>query len=45
MSTNYALVKSFHDRGLWTDERVTNAVGRWITQEEADAILSTGTAT
>lgn len=32
-------VKGYFDRGLWTAEMVKDAVGRWITEEEADEIL------
>ena len=39
MSVKYDLVKSYYDRGLWNTERVLAAVGKWITQEEADIIL------
>ncbi|HNW87932.1 MAG TPA: XkdX family protein [Candidatus Limiplasma sp.] len=41
MSAKYELVLDYYRRGLWSAERVQNAVGRWITQEEADAILAT----
>ena len=40
MSAKYDLVKSYYDLGLWTAERVQNAVGKWITQDECDAILT-----
>jgi hypothetical protein len=40
MSAKYEIVKSYYDRGLWSTERVLAAVGKWITQEEADAILN-----
>lgn len=39
MSVKYELVKSYYDRWLWNAERVLAAVGKWITQEEADIIL------
>lgn len=39
MSEKYELVKSYYDRGLWDENRVTKAIGRWITAEEADEIL------
>ena len=39
MSVKYEIVKDYYVRGLWSVERVQNAVGKWITQEEADAIL------
>lgn len=39
MSPKFELVKSYYDRGLWSEERVRKAVGKWITQEECDIIL------
>ena len=39
MSPRYNTVKGYYDQGLWTAEMVHNAVGRWITKEEADKIL------
>lgn len=41
-SVKYEKVKNYYDRGLWTAEMVQNAVGRWITKEEADEILTGG---
>lgn len=38
-SPKYQKVKDYYDKGLWTTEMVQNAVGRWITAEEADEIL------
>lgn len=40
MSPNYNLVKVYYERGLWSANRVKNAVGKWITQEEALQILN-----
>lgn len=40
MSAKYELVKGYYDKGLWNAERVQNAVGKWITQEECDEILT-----
>ena len=40
MSDKYTLVRDYYQRGLWSAARVQNAVGRWITQEEADEILT-----
>lgn len=34
MSKHYELVKNFYDRGLWSIDRVRNAVGKWITKAE-----------
>lgn len=39
MSVKYELVKDYYVRGLWNAERVQSAVGKWITQEEANEIL------
>ena len=33
-SKNFDKVKDYYDRGLWSEERVKNAVGKWITAEE-----------
>lgn len=33
-SPNFYKVKDYYDRGLWSKERVYNAVGKWITPEE-----------
>lgn len=33
-------MKGYCDKGLWTADMVRNAVGKWITAEEADEILS-----
>ena len=44
MSPRYNTVKGYYDRGLWTAEMVRNAVGRWITKEEANEILKGVTA-
>jgi hypothetical protein len=38
MSKNYHKVKDYYERGLWSSERVYNAVGRWITAEEYEMI-------
>ncbi len=34
MSPKFESVKDFYVRGLWSKERVYNAVGRWITETE-----------
>ena len=39
MSVKYELVRDYYLRGLWSADRVQSAVGKWITQEEADAIM------
>ena len=33
-SPNYEKVKDYYDRGLWSIDRVYNAVGKWITEAE-----------
>jgi len=40
MSDKFELAKSYYDRGLWSKERVRNAVGKWITAEEYQIITS-----
>lgn len=39
MSKKFELVKNYYEKGLWNQQMVLNAVGKWITQEEADIIL------
>lgn len=39
-SPKFETVKSYYDNGLWNKTMVQNAVGRWITEEEAREILS-----
>lgn len=39
-SPKFEIVKSHYDRGLWNTQMIENAVGRWITEEEAQEILS-----
>lgn len=39
-SPKFEIVKSYYDRGLWSAQMVENAVGRWITEEEAREILA-----
>lgn len=38
-SPKFELVKNYYERGLWNRERVLNAVGKWITADEAMEIL------
>lgn len=38
-SKKFDSVKRYYDNGLWTAEMVRNAVGRWITADEAEEIL------
>lgn len=39
MSPKFEKVKEYYESGRWNRQMVLNAVGRWITQEEADIIL------
>lgn len=39
MSAKFKLVRNYFQRGLWDATRVQNAVGRWITADEAAEIL------
>lgn len=39
-SKRFDKVKKYYDDGLWTEEMVRNAIGRWITEEEAEEIVS-----
>ena len=34
MSAKYELVKGYYDAGLWSKDRVRNAVGKWINKTE-----------
>jgi hypothetical protein len=36
----YETVKRYYNEGLWNETMVRNAVGRWITEEEAEEILN-----
>ena len=38
-SKKFNTVKSYYDKGRWTATMVRNAVGKWITEEEAAEIL------
>lgn len=38
-SEKYELVKTYYKRGLWSKDRVLKAIGKWITEEEAEEIL------
>lgn len=39
MSKNFKKVKGYYDRGLWSEARVYEAVGKWITAEEYEEII------
>ena len=34
MSPKFELVKRYYDAGLWDEQRVKNAINKWITEEE-----------
>lgn len=38
MSKNYEKVKNYYNKGLWKENRVYNAVGKWITAKEYEQI-------
>lgn len=38
LTSRFALVKEYYDKGLWAKERVRDAVGRWITPAEYEKI-------
>lgn len=38
MSKNFEKVKRYYDLGLWSEEKVKDAVGRWITAYEYELI-------
>lgn len=38
VSKNYEKVKNYYNKGLWSKERVYNAVGKWITADEYEEI-------
>ena len=39
MSKNFKKVKNYYDKGLWSEARVYEAVGKWITAEEYEEIV------
>lgn len=38
-SEKFEKVRGYYDAGLWSAAMVRNAVGKWITEEEAAEIL------
>lgn len=38
-SAKFEKVKGYYDSGLWTESMVRNAIGKWITEDEADDII------
>ncbi len=41
-SKNYYKVLNYYVAKMWSETMVINAIGKWITQEEADIILNGG---
>lgn len=39
--SKFEKVRDYYNRGLWNAEMVQNAVGKWITAEEAASITGT----
>lgn len=39
-SKNYDKVASYFEKGLWDENRVRQAVGRWITKDEYEEITN-----
>ena len=42
MSRMYEKIKEYYEKGLWSEEWVRNAQGRWLTEEEVQKILNGG---
>lgn len=38
-SEHFEKVKHYYESGLWSEDRVRKAIGKWITAEEAEEIL------
>ena len=38
-SENFEKVRKYYTNGTWSEQRVKNAVGRWITEAEKNEIL------
>ena len=38
-SANYEKVKNYYEKGLWSNAKVLNAVGKWSTEEEYEEIV------
>lgn len=38
-SKNYDKVKTYYERGMWSEDRVRAAVDKWITAEECAEII------
>lgn len=39
-SAKFDKVRGYYKSGLWTEKMVRDAVGKWITADEAEEILS-----
>lgn len=40
MSPKFEKVLNYYKNGLWNENMVKNAIGKWITKEEAEEIIS-----
>lgn len=43
-SKKYDKVRDYYIKGLWNTQMVQNAVGKWITQKEANKIIAEKTS-
>ena len=39
MSKMFEKIKKYYEEGLWSEEWVRNAEGKWLTEEEVEEIL------
>lgn len=39
MSKMFEKIKKYYEEGLWSEEWVRNAEGKWLTKEEVEEIL------
>lgn len=42
MSKMFEKIKKYYEEGLWSEEWVRNAEGKWLTKEEIKEILKGG---
>lgn len=42
MSKMFEKIKKYYEEGLWSEEWVRNAEGKWLTEEEVKEILNGG---
>lgn len=42
MSKMFEKIKKYFEEGLWSEEWVRNAEGKWLTEEEVKEILNGG---